>query len=148
LYYYEEECKSHIPENNAKLPDYKKNDAISDFAHREFINAYDDKKIGKKDIFFYVYGLLHCPAYKKKYHNDLNKMLPRIPFVENFWDMSSDGKKLAELHIGYEQIEPYPLEEELNSKTPLPKDGLYCVNEKGMKFPVKKGIKDKTTYHI
>ncbi|PIP91226.1 MAG: damage-inducible protein [Bdellovibrionales bacterium CG12_big_fil_rev_8_21_14_0_65_38_15] len=145
LYYYEEECKSHIPENNAKLPDYKKNDAISDFAHREFINAYDDKKIGKKDIFFYVYGLLHCPAYKKKYHNDLNKMLPRIPFVENFWDMSSDGKKLAELHIGYEQIEPYPLEEELNSKTPLPKDGLYCVNEKGMKFPVKKGIKDKTT---
>ena len=41
--------------------------------------------------------------------NDLKKMLPRIPLVDepkDFWSFSKSGRKLAELHIGYENVKP------------------------------------------
>jgi len=44
-------------------------------------------------------------------------MLPRIPFVssvEDFWAFSNAGRKLADLHLNYETIEPWPLKEEIN----------------------------------
>src|SRR5574337_1050222 len=42
------------------------------------------------------------------------KMLPRIPKVKDFWGFSTAGRKLADLHLNYESVEPYPLEEITN----------------------------------
>jgi predicted helicase len=42
--------------------------------------------------------------------NDLKKMLPRIPLVEeprDFWKFSKAGRELAELHINYESVPAY-----------------------------------------
>jgi predicted helicase len=35
--------------------------------------------------------------------------LPRIPLAPDVKDFAKAGKKLAELHLGYEQLEPWPL---------------------------------------
>lgn len=39
------------------------------------------------------------------------KMLPRIPKVKDFWGYSQAGRALAKLHLDYETVTPYPLEE-------------------------------------
>lgn len=42
---------------------------------------YDDDDVTRKDIFHYVYALLHHPAYRTRYAENLKRELPRIPFV-------------------------------------------------------------------
>ena len=37
-------------------------------------------------------------------------MLPRIPLVEDPWPFVEAGRKLSELHLGYESVTPYPLD--------------------------------------
>ena len=64
----------------------------------------------KDDIFFYVYGILHHPLYKKKYRNDLLKELPRIPKAPNFWAFTEAGRGLGRLHVDYSELDGYPLE--------------------------------------
>ncbi len=66
-------------------------------------------EIQKKDIFFYIYGILHSEEYHRRYSANLKKELPRIPFAEHFKDFCYVGKALAELHLNYEDVEPYPL---------------------------------------
>src|SRR5205823_1856720 len=82
-------------------------DNISDFALKAYRAAYPDEKIGKEDIFYYVYGILHSPEYKTRFAADLKKMLPRIPMAEDFWAFSKAGRKLAEIHLNYENAKPY-----------------------------------------
>ena len=53
---------------------------------------------------------LHSPDYRERFADDLKKSLPRIPIVEkveDFMDFYKAGKKLAELHLNYEEIPPY-----------------------------------------
>ena len=62
--------------------------------------------ISKEDIFYYVYGILHCPSYRDKYQNDFKKALPRIPFVERYEDFVAfmkAGRELGDLHCNYEE---------------------------------------------
>nr|WP_277602068.1 type ISP restriction/modification enzyme [Nocardioides sp. KC13] len=89
---------------------YRKIDNITDEALTRFRAKYPSETITKDDIFFYVYGLLHSPEYREKYAADLKKMLPRIPFVRDFAGYAEAGRRLSELHLGYESVEPYPLE--------------------------------------
>ena len=42
---------------------------------------YDDDNITRVDIFHYVYAVLHHPAYRTRYAENLKRELPRIPFV-------------------------------------------------------------------
>ena len=39
-------------------------------------------------------------------------MLPRIPKVKEFQAFSDAGRRLSDLHLGYETVEPYPLDEQ------------------------------------
>lgn len=117
--------------------DYIRKDGITDYALKDFRRAYGDPKIGKEDIFYYVYGLLHGEEYRTQFENDLKKELPRIPHVKKFWEFSKAGRKLAALHLNYETVEPYPVTEE--SK------GNFRIEDK-MRFP-KKGIKDIIVYN-
>ncbi|PAT09801.1 damage-inducible protein [Corynebacterium hadale] len=65
------------------------------------------------DIFHFVYGKLHDPSYREKYAADLKRMLPHIetPGTRAEFDkFARAGKELMDLHVGYEDVEPYPLD--------------------------------------
>ena len=84
-------------------------DNITDAALRAFRKHYSDDGIDKDAIFDYAYGLLHAPAYRERFANDLAKELPRIPFAPDFRAFARAGRKLAKLHLGYETCAEYPL---------------------------------------
>ena len=85
-------------------------DNITDTALRAFRVHYGDSTIGKDAIFDYVYGILHAPAYRERFANDLAKELPRVPLAPEFHVFAEAGRDLAALHLGYETCEEYPLE--------------------------------------
>jgi predicted helicase len=94
---------------NVSNDGYKRTDNITNDALRMFRIAYGES-ITKDDIFFYVYGLLHSAEYRETYAADLKKMLPRVPLVVDPWPFIESGQALSELHLGYETVEPYPLD--------------------------------------
>lgn len=67
-------------------------------------------RISKEDIFYYVYAVLHAPAYRKKYEQNLKREFPRLPFYDDFFRWRDWGRRLMDLHLNYESVEPYPLE--------------------------------------
>jgi predicted helicase len=90
-------------------------DNITDGILKLYRGAIGDQ-VTKDDIFYYVYGLLHDPSYRNTYAADLKKMLPHIPTPEThnrFEQLATAGRKLAELHVGYESVVPYPLDVQL-----------------------------------
>ncbi len=95
-----------------------RHDAITDESLTVFHEAYGDASITKEDIFFYVYGLLHSPEYRRRFANNLKKELPRIPLAKDFRAFEEAGRKLGELHVNYESVEPWPVEEVGSSETP------------------------------
>jgi len=91
---------------------YTVRDGITDAGLQHFQEAYPGEQISKEDLFYYIYGLLHSEDYRARYADNLSKALPRIPKVKtatDFWIFSKAGHALADLHIGYENIEPYPV---------------------------------------
>jgi len=111
LFFYEkiEEIKGQLPGMETGVG-FTKRDTIPDIILSDFRKAYD-AKVTKEDIFYYVYGVLHSPEYKRRFESNLKKMLPRIPFAQDFWAFSKAGRELAQWHLNYESIEPYPLQE-------------------------------------
>ena len=85
-------------------------DNITDDALRAFQEHYGNEAITKDAIFDYVYGVLHAPAYRERFANDLAKALPRIPMAADFGAFAEAGRDLAALHLGYETCAEYPLE--------------------------------------
>jgi len=83
---------------------------ITDWALKQFRDHYRDKKIDKWAIFHYVYGLLHHGGYREKFADNLKRELPRIPLAPDFRAFAKAGKKLADLHLDYEQLKPWELE--------------------------------------
>ena len=57
--------------------------------------------------------MLHNPAYRVKYAQNLKREFPRIPLygtsLADFWQWAGWGEALMALHIGYEQVAPWPL---------------------------------------
>jgi predicted helicase len=87
---------------------YIRRDALSDFILEQARSRYGHR-VEKEDIFYYVYGLLHSPEYRKTFASDLKKTLPRLPLLEkpaDFSAFSNAGRELAELHLNYEKLEP------------------------------------------
>ena len=109
LYYYEKREKS-SPSlfDDTGDSEYVKRDGVSDFILERAIAIYGNR-VSKEDIFYYVYGILHSTDYRITFANDLKKMLPRIPLVDeprDFWKFSKAGRELADLHINYESVPP------------------------------------------
>lgn len=121
---------------------YIRREAITDEALKHFREYYNDETISKEDIFWYVYGVLHAPDYREKFAVNLKKEIPRIPLVEDFAAFRDAGKKLGMLHLSYEDIEPYPVTEEIATNR-VSREELYQV--KKMKFGKRNGEKDKST---
>lgn len=124
-------------------PERKRRDAMTDEGLAHFQKAYPVEQISKEDVFYYVYGLLHSPEYRDKYADNLAKELPCVPCVQTaggFWAFSKAGRALAELHINYETVEPYPLKVSGGNAT-----DDYRVEK--MKHGKKGKDKDLTTLH-
>ena len=97
-----------------KLDQRFRRENFSEEALGAFRSRYGDSVSGDQ-IFAYVYGILHSPDYRERYAVDLAKMLPRIPDVastDDFFAFAEAGQALLDLHIGYEEVEPYSLREE------------------------------------
>jgi predicted helicase len=84
-------------------------DNVTDWALEKFQAQYPNSKLSKRDIFHYVYAILHHPAYREKYAANLRRELPRIPFASDFAGFAAVGRKLAELHAGYDSQKEYKL---------------------------------------
>lgn len=132
------------PTPDALFDEPERIDNITDWALGEYQREYGSQ-VTKDDIFFYVYGLLHSPEYRERYAADLKKQLPRIPMVpgrDRFEAFAEAGRKLSELHVGYESIEPYPLTEAVSLAAPADEYERFAV--KKMKYGGKAGSWDKT----
>ena len=106
-----------VVEHDASVPQvivngYVREDAIKPEAVAHFQAAYagHEAEIDADAVFYYIYGLLHSTDYRTTYANNLQKELPRIPRVATWDDFKAfmeAGRKLANLHVGYEQVTPY-----------------------------------------
>lgn len=67
----------------------------------------NDFELSKEDLFYYIYALLHSGKFIKKYENNLLKDTPRIPKVKNKEKYVEIGRKLADLHLNYEDVPAY-----------------------------------------
>ncbi|GGX32878.1 DNA damage-inducible protein [Pigmentiphaga litoralis] len=148
LYLYDEEAVPDSATNDMfseqTAAPRKRRDAITDAGLVHFQEAYPGEAISKEDLFYYVYGLLHSPDYRERYADNLSKELPRIPRVRtavDFWAFSLAGRSLADLHLSYETVTPYPLT--IEAKGSLT-DADYRVEK--MKF-AKKGDKSTVIYN-
>ncbi len=92
---------------------FRRIDNITDQALADYQATYGPG-VTRDDVFYYAYGLLHSPEYRQRFSADLKKMLPRIPKVTDFWGFAEAGRTLADMHIGYETVDPYPLTEEVD----------------------------------
>ena len=122
----------------------KRRDAITDTGLAHFTSAYSGEKIGKEDLFYYIYGLLHSPDYSERYADNLVKELPRIPRVKtaaDFWAFSKAGRALADLHLNFETVPMYA-GAKLDTGNKKLSDADYLVEK--MKVPKAGGKKDLT----
>jgi predicted helicase len=84
---------------------------ITDWALQQFQAKYGSD-ITKRDIFHYIYAVLHHPHYRERYIENLKHDLPRIPLLqkfEAFWDFVNIGRQLMTLHLNYENEKEYNL---------------------------------------
>lgn len=115
LYFYEKEEESlqhgDLFSEVQATGKYKQHSGITSDGLQHFHRAYPSEVINEKDIFYYIYGVLHSPEYRERYADNLSKELPRIPCVKtaaDFWAFCKAGRKLADLHLNYETSSPYP----------------------------------------
>ena len=118
---------------------------INPQALAEFRAHYGDRRISDDDIFHYVYGVLHSPQYREAFANDLSKSQARIPMAASRADFRAfvqAGGELADLHVGYESVEPHPLEEiRAPGWNPNAPDAFRVQK---MKYRGRRGNQDKT----
>lgn len=82
-----------------------------------FRTATGDARPDEVKVFDYIYGVLHCPAYRETYAEFLKIDFPRVPFPpspEVFTAISEQGEALRRLHL---------MEDAAIGATPYPFDG-------------------------
>ena len=87
---------------------------INEHYRKEFGERFEEavggERITAEDVFAYTYAVLHDPVYRHDYRVDLLREFPRLPLYHD-WDVwMKMGRELLDLHIGFEDVEPYALE--------------------------------------
>jgi predicted helicase len=98
----------------------EQHDGITDYIHKLANERYAPERVGKEDIFFYIYGALHSKSYRERFASDLKKELPHIPLVDDYNDFkafSKAGEALSTLHTRYEELDYTPGLQQLGVKT-------------------------------
>ena len=144
-----DEKSSDLFGQDASEYDFQIRDGITDSGLNQFRRAYPSERISKEDIFYYVYGLLHSEDYRSRYAHNLSKESPRIPCVkrgEDFWAFSRSGRTLGDLHVNYENVDPYPVTiKQGDLRTAVIKDPKAFYRVTKMKFGRTARQKDRTT---
>lgn len=97
----------------------------------------DHGKPDEVQVFDYIYGVLHCPAYRETYAEFLKIDFPRIPWPttpDEFWDVSAKGAELRKLHLMEPAsigATPYPFTGEGDNEVDKPRfeDGRIWIND-------------------
>lgn len=113
-------------------------DNITKYALTEAQQLYGES-VTREDIFYATYALLHHPAYRAKYAENLKLDLPRLPLFEkklDFAEYARIGKLLGDLHVNFETAAPFALP--LKDTTPNGKK--FSARVEKMRFS-----KDKST---
>lgn len=120
---------------------YVRRSAITDDALATFQNQFGNDVLAD-DLFHYVYGALHVPGYGNRYANNLRKELARLPLpddTEQFLLLAEAGRKLADLHVNFDEADEWALEFEKGGWSPAKgttEDHWFRV-EKPMRHPRK-----------
>jgi predicted helicase len=141
LFWYEE------PQLNGGLLDtleqgLARREGISRWALDIFSSALG-REVSREEIFYYCYGVLHSEDFREAYEDNLVKERPRIPMVKSVEDFDAfvkAGRELADLHLNYESVEQYPLEE-VCTRPEVASGELYRVVK--MTFPKGQAVKDR-----
>ena len=130
---------------------YRQESGITDFMLERCQKEFGDK-VTKEDIFYYIYAVLHSPEYRARFEPDLKKSLARIPLCKNGADFAAfvkAGKKLGDLHCGYEKAKKWddcvvdmkPVQGELGCAAGETHRGTYAVTK--MRFAKKENPVDE-----
>ncbi len=109
----------------------QKHENITDWALNQFQTHYNQAngaRITKQQIYYYTYGVLHSPQYRKKYEQNLKREFPRLPFYEDFAQWRDWGRELMDLHINYEKQKPFALgrvDLDLTAKKKIKQESLF-----------------------
>ena len=126
-------------------PELQRVSNINPDALAEFRAHYRDLAITEDDLFYYTYGVLHSPQWRKAFANDLQKSHARIPMAasgDDFRAFVASGRALADLHVNYETVEPWPLEELWVHGWDVEAPGAYRVEK--MSYAGKRSSPDKS----
>ena len=118
---------------------------INPNALTQFREQYDDPGITEDDLFYYTYGVLHSQQYRDTFANDLSKVPARIPMaasLQDFRTYADAGRELGNLHVNYESVEPYPLDE-IHAEGWNP-DAPNAYRVEKMTYPGQRANQDKT----
>lgn len=104
-----------------------------------FRRASADARPDEVKVFDYIYGVLHCPAYRETYAEFLKIDFPRVPFPpspEVFRKVSEQGEALRRLHLMEDPAigeAPYPFHGDGDSVVDKPRyeSGRVWINGKG-----------------
>lgn len=102
-----------------------------------FTGAAPGEEANEIDVFDYIYGVLHCPAYRETFAEFLKIDFPRIPWPKSpdvFWNVREKGEQLRRLHLMEDAAigeTPFPFEGEGDSVIEKPefRDGRVYVNK-------------------
>lgn len=92
------------------------------------VDPKEQKIASPRDVFNYIYGVLHCPQYRSVYKEFIKLDFPRIPWPSSpgeFWSVSEKGGLLIKLHL----IDP---KMEIVTKHPIPNEGDNIVSGREM----------------
>ena len=121
---------------------------INPVALLEFRQHYRSPPISEDDLFYYTYGVLHSQQWRETFANDLAKSPARVPMaasLDDFYAFADAGLHLADLHVNYETVKPYPLEETRSSNWNPSTPNAYRVQK--MKYGGKRPNLDTSTIH-
>lgn len=101
-----------------------------------FRKATGDSRPDEVKVFDYIYGMLHCPAYRARYAEFLKIDFPRVPFPaspESFRAISEQGEALRRLHLMEDAAigaTPYPFQGDGDSVVDKPRheNGQVWIN--------------------
>ena len=101
-----------------------------------FRHATGEDRPDEVKVFDYIYGVLHCPAYRETYAEFLKIDFPRVPYPPSpdiFRRISEQGEALRRLHLMEDAAigdTPFPFEGEGDSVVDKPRleDGKVWIN--------------------